>query len=79
MNDSNRYEGRQILTLFQEANNLLQYCVSSSLHGPFADLSHRWESGQFHWGEFQDQCFKELPKEPANEYIKRYVLCLCQR
>lgn len=73
MNDSNRFEGYQLLSLFKEANDLLQYVCFLRQPTPPFDESHRWESGQFHWGEFQDQCFKELPREPALDYFMRHV------
>ncbi|KAI0938155.1 hypothetical protein AcV7_003428 [Taiwanofungus camphoratus] len=45
MNDSDRYEDSFLRKTFQNA----------------VELWPKWESGQFHLGQFQDECFKALP------------------
>ncbi|TCD67266.1 serine/threonine-protein kinase M1 [Steccherinum ochraceum] len=44
MHDSDRYEHTKVLKVFQDATELYQ----------------KWESGWFHLGQFQDECFKGL-------------------
>ncbi|KAH8096675.1 hypothetical protein BXZ70DRAFT_1032531, partial [Cristinia sonorae] len=49
MNDSDRYEQSKVLKVFQDATEIYQ----------------KWESGWFHLGQFQDECFKGL--SPADQ------------
>ncbi|OBZ70466.1 Serine/threonine-protein kinase atr [Grifola frondosa] len=51
MNDSDRFEVGPILKAFQVA----------------AELYPKWESSQFHLGQFQDECFKSLTIEDQRD------------
>lgn len=71
MHDSDRYEHTKVLKVFQDATELYQKYVFS-LSGICCILNQtgRWESGWFHLGQFQDECFKGL--SPADQ-LSRYV------
>ncbi|KAI0660728.1 hypothetical protein C8Q70DRAFT_912237 [Cubamyces menziesii] len=45
MDHTDRFEDSKVCKVFRKA----------------ADIGTRWESGQFHLGQFQDDCFKALP------------------
>ena len=62
MNESERYQPNEILKAFQAGAEILTMYGDgiTSVSIPLTDS--RWESGHFHLGHFQDECFKMLPK-----------------
>ncbi|CCL98247.1 uncharacterized protein FIBRA_00241 [Fibroporia radiculosa] len=53
MNESDRYDVSQIVKALSTG----------------AEAGQKWESGQFHYGQYHDQCFKSLP---LDEQMTRY-------